>query len=146
MDNNNQTVVINNYGIPGVKLVNKWTAFVLCIFLGYLGAHRFYEGKAILGIIYLFTFGLFGIGWFIDIIRILCKPNPYAVVQLIVVTGAALNQYLIVLNMLMKVKRAERVSALFSQKKRERISPFPQKYTFVFKIRFLLHISQRSDY
>lgn len=50
------------------------------IFLGYLGAHRFYEGKVILGIIYLFTFGLFGIGWFIDIIRILCKPNPYAVV------------------------------------------------------------------
>jgi len=42
------------------------------IFLGYLGAHRFYEGKVILGIIYLFTFGLFGIGWFIDIIRILC--------------------------------------------------------------------------
>ena len=80
MDNNNQTVVINNYGIPGVKLVNKWTAFVLCVFLGYLGAHRFYEGKVILGIIYLFTFGLFGIGWFIDIIRILCKPNPYAVV------------------------------------------------------------------
>ena len=58
---------------------NKWVAFLLCLFLGYLGAHKFYEGKTGTGILYLFTFGLFGIGWFIDCIALLFKPNPYYV-------------------------------------------------------------------
>jgi restriction system protein len=63
----------------GTRMKNKWTAFLLCLFLGYLGAHKFYEGKAGMGILYLFTGGLFGIGWFIDCIVLLCKPNPYYV-------------------------------------------------------------------
>lgn len=58
---------------------NKWTAFFLCLFLGFFGAHKFYEGKAGMGILYIFTCGLFGFGWFIDLISILCKPNPYFV-------------------------------------------------------------------
>ena len=58
---------------------NKWIAFVLCFFLGYLGAHKFYEGKIGMGILYLFTVGLFGIGIIIDLIAILGKPNPYYV-------------------------------------------------------------------
>lgn len=58
---------------------DKWIAFALCLILGGLGAHKFYEGKTGMGILYLFTFGLFGIGWFIDLIIILCKPNPYYV-------------------------------------------------------------------
>jgi len=45
--------------------------FVLCIFLGYFGVHYFYEKKIVLGMLYLFTGGLFGIGWFIDCIRLL---------------------------------------------------------------------------
>ncbi len=59
------------------KLCNKWTSFFLCLFLGFLGAHKFYEGKVGMGILYLCTLGLFGIGWIIDIFRILSKPNPY---------------------------------------------------------------------
>ena len=47
------------------------TALLLCIFLGGIGAHRFYVRKNGSGILYLFTFGLFGIGWFIDLILIL---------------------------------------------------------------------------
>lgn len=30
-----------------------------------------------MGVLYLFTFGLFWIGVIVDLILILCKPNPY---------------------------------------------------------------------
>lgn len=58
---------------------DKWVALMLCIFLGYFGAHKFYEGKVGMGILYLLTCGLFGIGWFVDIISLIFKPNPYYV-------------------------------------------------------------------
>jgi len=51
----------------GVK--NKTTAILLCLFLGGLGAHKFYEGKMGMGILYLFTWGLFGIGVLVDLIK-----------------------------------------------------------------------------
>lgn len=43
--------------------------YVVWIF-GFLGAHRFYYGRQISGTIYLFTFGLFFIGWFVDLFLI----------------------------------------------------------------------------
>lgn len=58
---------------------SKWTGFFLCLFLGFFGAHKFYEGKKGLGLLFLFTGGLFGFGWFIDCIRYLFKSNPYYV-------------------------------------------------------------------
>lgn len=54
------------------KRKSKWTAFLLCLCLGYLGAHRFYVGKSGTGLLWLFTFGFSGIGWIIDCIVILC--------------------------------------------------------------------------
>ncbi len=63
----------------GKKPINKWISFCLCLLLGFLGAHKFYEGNARMGVVYLFTVGLFGIGWIIDTIVILFKPNPYYV-------------------------------------------------------------------
>ena len=68
-----------NAAALGVRAKNKWVSFLLCLLLGYIGAHKFYEGKIGIGILYLFTLGLFGIGWFIDCIVLLCKPNPYYV-------------------------------------------------------------------
>ena len=44
---------------------------------GLFGAHKFYEGKTGMGILYLLTGELFGIGWLIDAIALLFKPNPY---------------------------------------------------------------------
>jgi TM2 domain-containing membrane protein YozV len=46
---------------------------VLCFFLGGLGIHRFYLGYSGIGILMLFTGGVFGILWIIDFIRILTK-------------------------------------------------------------------------
>ena len=51
----------------------NWLAtLLLCLFLGGIGVHRFYVGKVGTGILYIFTFGLFGIGVLIDFIMILC--------------------------------------------------------------------------
>lgn len=82
-----QPVVINNTNTNTVdvkmenrrKEKNKWVAFVLCLFLGLVGAHKFYEGKILMGVVYIFTAGLFFVGWIIDLIAILMKPNPYYV-------------------------------------------------------------------
>lgn len=43
--------------------------FVLISLLGWFGIHKFIEKKYILGIIYLFTLGIFGIGVIIDLIN-----------------------------------------------------------------------------
>lgn len=56
-----------------VKPVNPTVELCLCLFLGWLGAHKFYARKTGMGIIYLLTFGLFGFGWIIDIIKCFSK-------------------------------------------------------------------------
>ena len=56
---------------------SKWVAFFLCLFFGVLGVHKFYEGKVLLGVVYILTGGLFGIGYLVDLIILLFKPNPY---------------------------------------------------------------------
>ena len=92
-NNENNQIIINNnnsasaaasasavatgYGYGHGKQKNKWVALVLCIFT--ICGHKFCEEKISLGLVYLFTAGLFGIGWIIDIISLLSKPNPYYV-------------------------------------------------------------------
>ena len=61
------------YGHPK----NKWISLLLCFFT--FCGHKFYEGKPGMGIVYLFTAGLFGIGWVVDLISLALKPNPYYV-------------------------------------------------------------------
>ncbi len=56
---------------------DKWVAFLLCLFLGPLGAHKFYEKKIALGVLYLFTYGLFGIGTIVDLVKILLKEERF---------------------------------------------------------------------
>ena len=49
----------------------KKTALILCIFLGFFGAHYFYVGRWGKGLLYLLTIGLFCFGWATDIFVIL---------------------------------------------------------------------------
>ncbi len=77
INNANTNVNTNNVGAGRAK--NKWVALLLCFFLGVIGAHKFYEGKIGMGVLYIFTVGLLGIGVIIDFFVILFKPNPYYV-------------------------------------------------------------------
>ena len=87
--NNNPNIVINNTNANSnvnTNIVghmgrekNKWVALLLCIILGFFGAHKFYEGKFGMGILYIFTGGLFFIGLVVDFFVLLAKPNPYYV-------------------------------------------------------------------
>lgn len=56
------------------------TGIILAVFLGWAGGYQFYKNRTGLGILYLFTFGLFGIGWIIDVISAFSeyrrKSNP----------------------------------------------------------------------
>ena len=49
----------------------KLIAIILLVFLGVVGAHRFYLGDIGMGILYLLTGGLCGIGVLIDLIKLL---------------------------------------------------------------------------
>ena len=68
---NPQNVVVNvrhnNTYVNYDSDKSKMAALLLCLLFGYLGAHHFYAGKIIMGLLYLCTGGLFGIGWVIDI-------------------------------------------------------------------------------
>ena len=48
---------------------SKTIGYLLWIF-GFTGAHRFYYGRPITGIMWMLTLGLFGIGWLIDLFLI----------------------------------------------------------------------------
>jgi hypothetical protein len=86
INNDNHTVNTNtnvnrntNANVSGVrgKPKNKWVALLLCIFLGMVGGHKFYEEKFGMGILYLCTGGLFFIGIIVDILALLGKPTTY---------------------------------------------------------------------
>jgi TM2 domain-containing membrane protein YozV len=49
------------------KKKSKLTAYLLWFFLGFFGVHKFYLKKVGMGILYIFTAGLGGIGWLIDV-------------------------------------------------------------------------------
>lgn len=89
----------NNFSAPSPQNSNNggnnmpWLKFIICVFFGYLGVHKFMEKKIGMGILYLFTIGLFGFGWIYDCIKYLiiaikstktntedsiyqCEPDP----------------------------------------------------------------------
>ena len=54
---------------PNGDTHSKTIGYLLWIF-GFTGAHRFYYGKPVTGVIRMLTFGLLGIGWLIDLFLI----------------------------------------------------------------------------
>lgn len=50
---------------------NKYIALLLCLIFGVFGFHHFYVRRYLKGFLYLITFGLFGIGWFVDLVLII---------------------------------------------------------------------------
>ena len=61
---------------PGKQRMNEESqthsvllGYLLWVF-GFIGAHRFYYGKQVTGVIWFFTLGLFFIGWIIDLFLI----------------------------------------------------------------------------
>lgn len=57
----------------------SWDAALLfAVFLGFLGADRFYLGYGILGLMKLFTCGGGGVWWLIDIVLLLTHRLPDA--------------------------------------------------------------------
>ncbi len=46
--------------------IDYTVAWLLLVFLGLFGIHRMYMGKWLTGIVYLLTFGIFGLGYIYD--------------------------------------------------------------------------------
>jgi len=68
--------IVDLFLIPGMEReadirftlgpIDYTVAWILLVFLGILGVHRMYMGKWLTGILYLFTGGLFGLGYIYD--------------------------------------------------------------------------------
>jgi len=48
----------------------------ICLLFAFLGIHRFYLGYNGMGVLYLFTAAIFGIGWIIDLILFIVGGLP----------------------------------------------------------------------
>ena len=51
----------------------EWKDFLFCLVLGIFGGHKFREGRMGMGFLYLFTAGIFGLGWLFDLVRYLYR-------------------------------------------------------------------------
>lgn len=61
-----------DYNQPYMQTMHAETNHSLAVgyvlwLLGFFGAHRFYYGRPISGVIYCLTFGLFFVGWILDL-------------------------------------------------------------------------------
>lgn len=62
------TYIYKNGEYVEISEIDSEFLFKLTLFGGWLGLHLFYQKKIVSGILYLFTLGIFGIGWTLDVI------------------------------------------------------------------------------
>ncbi|MDR0958729.1 MAG: NINE protein [Clostridiales bacterium] len=72
---NHEVTVHNHYSYAvgrsyGISPKSRLAALLLCGLFGVAGFHRFYSGKIGTGLLWLFTGGMFGIGYIVDLIMI----------------------------------------------------------------------------
>lgn len=111
--------------------------FLLTIAFGWMGFYRFYKRQYFRGLLYLFTFGFFFIGWLIDVIcalrEMLTAPAP--VVLPYVAPRPVSNGPATEADELMKYKRLLDNGAItkeeYKQKKRELLSKKKPEELFV---------------
>ena len=60
-----------------MKEKELWIAYILWLFGGLLGIHKFYLEKFVIGILYFFTCGFFFVGWFIDLFTLPSQVERY---------------------------------------------------------------------
>ena len=53
------------------SIKSAWIDFIVCLICGAYGVHKFREKKIGIGVLYLFTFGLFLFGWLYDCAKLL---------------------------------------------------------------------------
>lgn len=71
-----------------IELINPKKIQKLSVFFGFLGIDRFVIGDYVLGFLKLFTFGVVGMGWILDISEIkktIQKQNFDKIIQIIAV-------------------------------------------------------------
>lgn len=58
---------------------SKILAYILWLlgFFGWLGFHRFYLGKYVSGVVWIFTFGVFGFGSLVDLFLLSGQVDQY---------------------------------------------------------------------
>ena len=64
---NPNVIVVEIEDKDAVSLYKRKQVFFICLFLGILGIHRCYVGKTNTGFLFGFTYGLFFIGWLVDL-------------------------------------------------------------------------------
>ncbi|MBK4347135.1 TM2 domain-containing protein [Lacisediminihabitans changchengi] len=60
-------VYVQQASAPALPPRSVGAAYAFLLLLGVLGAHKFYLGKGGMGVLYIFTVGIFGIGILIDL-------------------------------------------------------------------------------
>lgn len=62
-------LIKNNDNVNNNEFLKKAINVLVVVFLGTLGIHKFIERKYGIGILYLCTLGIFGIGWLVDVVK-----------------------------------------------------------------------------
>ena len=75
----NDTATITQTQGGNMAPKKKRISLILCLLGGWFGAHKFYEGKFLMGILYLCTGGLYFVGVIFDLIKLLRSPSVYYV-------------------------------------------------------------------